>query len=198
MPFLFYLFSAITLCSALAVAFSKKPVSAVLSLVFAFVGAAGVWMLLEAEFLSLILVVVYVGAVMVLFLFVVMMIHVQARSLKVWVSHWPFVLGVVGVICAVMVLAVFQSDLPFLFSPFQEQPHTVGNTQLLGDSLYADFTVPFELAGVLLLSAMVAAIALTHRAGRPGSRQQKTSDQMNANPKTRLRIVKMDAQAQKK
>ncbi|MDF2529322.1 MAG: NADH:ubiquinone oxidoreductase subunit 6 [Gammaproteobacteria bacterium] len=193
---LFYIFASICVISALMVITSRNPVRAVLSLVSAFVSAAALWMLIEAEFLSLVLIVVYVGAVMVLFLFVVMMLDIEVAELKAsFVRYWP-VAAVAGIgIIAILIWAVG----PGHFGPNQfpaPAAHAVdySNIQELGMSLFTNYLYPFELSAVILLSAMVAAITLTFRGHRSGTKSQIVSKQIAVRSKDRLTIVKMPAE----
>lgn len=189
---LFFLFSAFAIGSAIWVILSKNPVRAVLSLVVTFVSMASIWMLLESEFLAIVLVLVYVGAVMVLFLFVVMMIDVESKEVAIsgFVKHWP--MGALGgiILLAMMVMIIDQHyALNIIFSP-EPKPADYSHVKVLGNLLYTDFLLPFELAGVILLVAMIAAIGLTFR----GPRQQKSqypAQQILVTKQKRLTVLKM-------
>jgi NADH-quinone oxidoreductase subunit J len=193
---LFYIFASICVLSALMVISSKNPVRAVLSLVSAFVSAAALWMLLEAEFLSLVLVVVYVGAVMVLFLFVVMMLDVDVAELKAsFVRYWPVAVVAGAGIIAILVWAVGPGHFGPNYFP-APAPHAgdYSNIQELGMSLFSNYLYPFEIAAAILLAAMIAAITLTFRGHRPGTKSQIPSKQVAVQAKDRLTIVKMPAE----
>ncbi|MFY8086468.1 MAG: NADH-quinone oxidoreductase subunit J, partial [Rubrivivax sp.] len=168
-----------------------STVHAALYLVLAFFSAACVWMLLQAEFLAIALVLVYVGAVMVLFLFVVMMLDIKSDAFRdgFW-KHFPLA-GVIGAVIAVEMALVLmrghrQTEAPAL-SPAAVQ---MGNTKLLGIEIYTDYLYPLQLAAVLLLVAIIAAIALTLRE-RKDSRYQDPGEQVKAKKADRVRLVKM-------
>jgi NADH-quinone oxidoreductase subunit J len=173
----------------------KNPVHAALFLVLAFFTSAAIWMLLEAEFLAITLVLVYVGAVMVLFLFVVMMLDINITALRAgFARYFP----VAGIVAALMVLAIqgmvgskyFGLDrLP------QPKPHPAdySNTRELGLALYTDYIYPFEVAGVILLVAIVAAITLTMRR-RAQVKTQKPHEQMAVRRQDRVRLVKVPSE----
>ncbi len=188
---LFYVFSAVLLFAAFRVITARSTVHAALFLVLAFFSASCVWMLLQAEFLAIALVLVYVGAVMVLFLFVVMMLDIKNDAFRegFW-KNFPLA-GAVGAVIAVEMALVLmrghrQSDAPVL----PAQALDMGNTKLLGIEIYTDYLYPLQLAAVLLLVAIIAAIALTLRA-RKDSRSQSPGEQVKARKADRMRIVKM-------
>jgi NADH-quinone oxidoreductase subunit J len=190
----FYLFAALTVMGALSVIFSRHPVRAVLSLVLTFICGSVLWLLLEVEFLALALVVVYVGAVMVLFLFVVMMIDVDVESRhKTFVSYWPLAL-LVAILFFVLLAGVLNAHRFGLTTFPAPAPHEAGysNIQDLGMVLFTQYLYPFEIAGALLLAAMVAAIALTFRGRKPGTKTQIISEQIRVKASERLRMVNMD------
>jgi NADH-quinone oxidoreductase subunit J len=193
---LFYVFSAVLLFAAFRVITARSPVHSALFLVLAFFNASCLWMLLQAEFLAISLVLVYVGAVMVLFLFVVMMLDINVDALRqgFW-KHAP-VAGIVGVVIALEMAWVLQRG----FNLPEAKPLTVAgapvgagvpNTKLLGMEMYSTYLFPLEVAAVILLVAIVAAIALTLRR-RKDSRYLNPSLQVRAKKADRLRIVKMD------
>jgi NADH-quinone oxidoreductase subunit J len=187
---LFYVFSAVLLVASFRVITARSTVHAALFLVLAFFSASCVWMLLRAEFLAIALVLVYVGAVMVLFLFVVMMLDINTDSLRegFW-KHLP-VAGAIGAVIALEMALVlmrgFKVQAPAIVSKGVE----VGNTKLLGIELYTNYLYPVQLAAVLLLVAIIAAIALTLRE-RKDSRHMDPSQQVRAKKADRMRIVKM-------
>lgn len=191
---LFYLFSAVMLFAALRVITARNPVHAALYLVLAFFQASGIWMLLKAEFLSITLVLVYVGAVMVLFLFVVMMIDINLDALKqgFW-NHFPLAASI-GAVLALELASVLMGG----FRSVQVVAETVApvgvqfsNTKELGLALYTDYLYPLEIAAVILLVAIVAAIALTMRE-RKDTKAQTPGEQVKVKAANRLRMVKME------
>jgi NADH-quinone oxidoreductase subunit J len=187
--FVFYAFGTVLLASALAVILVRNPVHAALFLVLAFVTAAGLWLLLYAEFLAIALVLVYVGAVMVLFLFVVMMLDIDVAKLRegFW-GNLPLA-ALVGVLMAgEMVLLLVRG---FAGEPAASgaPPAGFSNTKALGQVLYTDYVFAFELAAVILLVAIVAAIALTLRR-RKETKYQDPGTQVSVKSTDRLKIVK--------
>jgi NADH-quinone oxidoreductase subunit J len=189
---LFYVFAAVLLFAALRVITARSTVHAALYLVLAFFSASCIWMLLRAEFLAIALVLVYVGAVMVLFLFVVMMLDINTDELRVgfW-KHLPLAGGVGAVIALEMALVLmrgFQLEAPVPTAKALE----IGNTKLLGIEIYTHYLYPLQLAAVLLLVAIIAAIALTLR-GRKDSKQMDPSQQVKVKAADRVRLIKMPA-----
>ncbi len=190
---LFYAFSSILVIAAVGVIASRNPVHSALFLVLAFVQSAMLWILLEAEFLAIVLVLVYVGAVMVLFLFVVMMLDISSESLKDnFARYLPvgLMLGLIVVIEIVHVVWYRSQDVLSVSMP-QSNSETYSNTKALGGLLYTEHVYAFELAAVILLLAIVAAISLTMRR-RPGLKAQNISDQIKAKKEERVRLVKID------
>ena len=191
---LFYLFSAVMLFAALRVITARNPVHAALYLVLAFFQASGIWMLLKAEFLSITLVLVYVGAVMVLFLFVVMMIDINLDALKqgFW-NHFPLAASI-GAVLALELASVLMGGFRSV-QVVAETAAPVGvqfsNTKELGLALYTDYLYPLEIAAVILLVAIVAAIALTMRE-RKDTKAQNPGEQVKVKAANRLRMVKME------
>jgi NADH-quinone oxidoreductase subunit J len=163
---LFYCFAALAVGSGVMVVSAKNSVHGVLFLVLAFFGMAGVWMLLSAEFLALILVLVYVGAVMTLFLFVVMMLNIDKESFREgFVRYLPFAALVVLLVIGLLVMALGPEHFGLTHAPVPAPfPSDYSNTADLGSVLYTNYAYPFEVAAVLLLTAIIAAICLTHRA----------------------------------
>ncbi|HMM86351.1 MAG: NADH-quinone oxidoreductase subunit J [Gammaproteobacteria bacterium] len=188
---LFYLFSVVLLFAALRVITARSTVHAALYLVLAFFNAACVWMLLEAEFLAIALVLVYVGAVMVLFLFVVMMLDINTDRFRenFW-RHFPLA-GLVGAVIALEMALVLMGgfDLPDAPQP-DAAAVAMGNTRLLGIEIYTKYLYPLQVAAVLLLLAIVAAIALTLRR-RKDSRYIDPAAQVRVRKADRLRVVRM-------
>jgi len=191
----FYTLAAILLFAGLRVITTRNPVYAALHLVLAFFTAAGIWLLLEAEFLAIVLVLVYVGAVMVLFLFVVMMLDINLDKLRegFW-SALPVALPVGGLMAVEMVMIVGARNfgLDKVAAP-AARPADYSNTAELGRVLYTDYLLPFELASVVLLVAIVAAIALTLRE-RKDKKSMDPSKQVLVKKADRIRIVKMQAE----
>ena len=192
---LFYIFSAVTVLAALRVITARNPVHAVLFLVLAFFNVAGLWMLLQAEFLSLVLIMVYVGAVMVLFLFVVMMLDINLDRLRegFW-SYLPVgaLVGILMLVEMVMVLGGSYFGLEAMPAP-PAAAETYSNTREIGRVLYTDYVYPFELASLVLLVAMVAAVALTLRK-RKGLKSIPPSEQVAVKREGRVELVKMKAE----
>ncbi|HTP97590.1 MAG TPA: NADH-quinone oxidoreductase subunit J [Burkholderiales bacterium] len=194
--FLFYLLATILLFAALRVITARNPVHSALFLVLAFVTSAGLWLLLEAEFLAITLVLVYVGAVMVLFLFVVMMLDINLARLRerFW-SYLPLGAGVGLIMVAEMALVLWGRYFQLGEMPRPlPLPADYSNTKELGRVLYTDYVYPFELAAVILLVAIVAAIALTLRR-RKASKYQDPSQQIRVRREDRIRVVAMKAEA---
>ena len=188
---LFYVFSVVLLFAAFRVITARSPVYAALFLVLAFFNAACVWMLLRAEFLAIVLVLVYVGAVMVLFLFVVMMLDVGSEALRegFW-THFP-VAALVGVVIALEMAAVLLPGFRLTDAPATGAlALKAGNTKMLGFEVYTRYLYPLQIAAVLLLVAIIAAIALTLRQ-RKDSKYQNPSDQVRVRAADRVRIVQM-------
>ncbi|MEE9319035.1 MAG: NADH-quinone oxidoreductase subunit J [Granulosicoccus sp.] len=193
--FLFYIFSAILVFAAAGVITVRNPVHAAMFLVLTFFTCSGIWLLLEAEFLAITLVLVYVGAVMVLFLFVVMMLDVNVEPLREgFVSYLPAGLLVGLVMFAEMVFLITQRYFKAENFPAPARAgEEISNTETLGRLLYSEYLFQFEIAAIILLVAIVAAIALTMRR-RPDSKYQAPSQQVQASKADRLRIVKMPAE----
>ena len=190
----FYVLATILLLSGIRVITTRNPVHAALFLVLAFFTAAGIWLLLEAEFLAIALILVYVGAVMVLFLFVVMMLDINLDKLREGFWEYLPMAGLIGVLMVVeMTLVLAEKNL----QPSQavELPANYSNTAALGKVLYTDYLLPFELAAVVLLVAMIAAIVLTLRE-RKDNKSMNPSEQVKVKRSDRLRIVSMLAEVE--
>lgn len=207
----FYLLAGLTVFSALMVIMQSNPVRCVLFLVLTFFGSAGLWLLQDAEFLSLILLLVYVGAVMTLFLFVVMMLNIDVESGKTrFTRYLPFGLILVALIIGLLMIAVpgslfkphganasltqiknFQQQQPAHdLTPHEENMPEHSNTVDIGEVLYTDYVLAFEVAAVILLVAIVAAITLAHQV-RSGVRRQKIQKQLTTSRDERLTLVAM-------
>lgn len=192
---IFYIFAAILVASALGVITARNPVYSALLLVLAFVNCAGLWLLLEAEFLAITLVLVYVGAVMVLFLFVVMMLDINLDQLREGFWRWfPFgsIIALVMVAEIAMVLMGKHFGLEEMPAP-EPQAADYSNTKELGRLIYTEYVYAFELAAVLLLVAMVAAIALTLR-HREDKKSPNPSRQVKVRKEDRIRVVAMPSE----
>ncbi|MDV3256299.1 MAG: NADH-quinone oxidoreductase subunit J [Sphingomonas sp.] len=186
--FAFYLFATLTIASAVAVIFARNPVHSVLWLIVAFFNAAGLMLLLGAEFIAMLLVIVYVGAVAVLFLFIVMMLNIDFASLRSgFTRNLPFGLIVALVLLAEMVVAVSAWRAGPVTGGAQPVDTTQPNIEAIGELLYSRFLFPFELAGLILLVAMVGAIVLTHRS-RGDARGQKAHRQIGRRPREAVRL----------
>jgi NADH-quinone oxidoreductase subunit J len=200
---LFYLFAFLMLASATAVISVRNPVRAALFLVLTFVCSAVLWMLMQAEFLAITLVLVYVGAVMVLFLFVVMMLDINIARLKEGFIHYlPIGIGVALLLAGMLTwllqhstAADYQTLLHTLYPP-RPKGLEFNNTAALGGILYTVYVYPFEIAAVILLVAIVAAIALTLR-HRPKTKYQNPDKQIAVQRKDRVRMVSMKAEEKK-
>ena len=191
----FYAFAAVTVVAALGVITLRNTVHAVLSLVLTFFSTACIWLLAEAEFLAIALIVVYVGAVMVLFLFVVMMLDIKQEHVREgFIKYLP-----VGIIVALVMLGEMLALIGVRAmheTVMGADPATVAgmsNTAWLGSALYTQFLLPFEVAALILTVGVVAAVVLTLRQ-RTGVRHQQASQQVRVNPRDRVRVVKMAAE----
>jgi NADH-quinone oxidoreductase subunit J len=188
---LFYLFAALLLLAALRVITARNTVHSALYLVLAFFNAACIWMLLKAEFLAITLVLVYVGAVMVLFLFVVMMLDINVERMRegFW-KHFPLA-ALIGVVIALEMALILMRGFRLNEAPAPDAlAVSLGNTRLLGIEVYTQYLYPLQIAAVLLLVAIIAAIALTLRK-RKDARYNDPAEQIKARKVDRLRIVPM-------
>ena len=186
----FYLFAFVTCLSGLMVISSRNPVHSVLFLILAFFNAAGLFILLNAEFLAMLLVVVYVGAVAVLFLFVVMMLDINFSELREGFQKYrPLGLVIGGILIAELIATFFEYSDMSTSLPTQQGVH---NTRALGQVIYTDYIYLFQLAGLILLVAMVGAIALTLRR-RSGVRRQVISEQNSRTRQETIRLAKVQS-----
>jgi NADH-quinone oxidoreductase subunit J len=193
----FYLFAVMAVIGALNVIFQRNPVHSVLWLIFTFFNAAGLFVLLGAEFLAMILVVVYVGAVAVLFLFVVMMLDINVVVMREGFLRYLPVGALIGIVLLVELALVFGGwaiapGAAALRTAPMPDPAQVANTQALGLILYTKYAYLFQVSGVILLVAMVGAIVLTHRR-RAGPRRQDIQEQVARSPADTLEVVKVQS-----
>jgi len=197
LQFAFYFFAAVLIVAAGGVVTARNPVKSALFLVLAFFSAACVWVTLEAEFLAIVLVLVYVGAVMVLFLFVVMMLDINLAELRAGFARYMPVGSVVAVLLALEVaLVLARAFSPHRFANPPAAPAGHSNTRELGEVLYTAYLYPFEIAAFILLVAIVAAIALTMRGrGRPDAKRIDPAAQVRTQRSERIRIVKMQPES---
>ena len=193
----FFAFALVTVLSAISVITVRNPVHAVLSLILAFFSTACLWLLLQAEFLGIVLVLVYVGAVMILFLFVVMMLDLNVTPLREgFARYFP----VAAVVAAVMLFEVVglvgakQAQVQSTLPPLDPAAEAGSNIEWLGRSLFSEFMLPFEIAAVILTVAIVVAVMLTLRR-REGTKHQDPSRQVMVRREDRIRLVKMKADA---
>ncbi|MGD0492016.1 MAG: NADH-quinone oxidoreductase subunit J [Steroidobacteraceae bacterium] len=189
---LFFVFSAVLIGAALGVILARNPVHCALLLVLCFFNSAVIWLMLDAEFLGIVLVLVYVGAVMVLFLFVVMMLDINVERLrKEFAGYWPLAIAVAGflvfaIINVIVVRSLGGADLKLA----PALPPHYSNTRVLGTALFTKYAYPAQIAAVILLVASVAAIILTLRR-RTGHKPQDIAAQVAVRAKDRVRLVKM-------
>jgi len=187
---IFYVFAALTVLGALLVISAKNPVRAVIAKVFTFFAAAGVWLTMQQEYLALLLIVVYVGAVLVMFLFVVMMLDINiVIKQKKWVLYWPIVILLCA--CLALLISIVVSHT------FADKTMTggLGTVESLGAEMFSNkYLYAFELAGMILLAAMVAAITLTFRGKKPGNKSINPNIQIKTQAEDRLTMVKIKAE----
>ncbi|MFC3077983.1 NADH-quinone oxidoreductase subunit J [Phenylobacterium terrae] len=190
----FYLLATVTIAAGFAVVSARNPVHSVLFLILAFFSAAGLFVLLGAEFLAMLLVVVYVGAVAVLFLFVVMMLDVDFAALRQGFARYLPLGGLVAAILSIEMIAVASAVATQGAARGNAEPAAAGpdvtNAEVIGRVLYTDYVYFFQAAGLVLLVAMIGAIVLTLR-HKPNVRRQLVADQVLRNPKTGMRIVQI-------
>lgn len=190
---IFYLLSAVLLASAVSMVTVRNPVYAALFLILAFFNSAALWIMLEAEFLGVVLILVYVGAVMVLFLFVIMMLDINIDVMREgFIKYLPVGLLVAVVVAAEMVMVLTNKSL-HIPKP-APAPADYNNTEALGEQLYTYYVYPFEIAAVILVVAIIAAISLTHRKRPPSTKSQDPSQQVQVKSSDRVRVVKMKSE----
>lgn len=194
----FYLFATVAVIAAFLVITQNNPVRSVLFLVLAFFATAALWILANAEFLALILILVYVGAVMTLFLFVVMMLNVDIESKKTHLAHYlPPGLVLVSLLIGLMFISLPKGFLthtkqisPFALEVIEQKRSSLPNTEQIGMVLYTDYVFALEIAAIILLVAIIAAITLVHR-GAARSKRQNIRRQLMVNAKDRIQLIKM-------
>ena len=187
---IFYSFSSVLICSSLAVVLFRNPVYSAVSLILSFITSGFLWLLLEAEFLAIVLILVYVGAVMVLFLFVIMMLNINEEKEKSsFNSVAPFAVFIGLIIVAELITIIWINSSQFSNTPAAiQQSSQMGNTLLLGTELFTNYILDFEIAGFILLLAIIVAISLTLRP-RKNLKTQVASEQINVDPKKRIKLI---------
>jgi NADH-quinone oxidoreductase subunit J len=192
---LFFVLAAVLICAALGVVLARNPVHCALLLVLCFFNSAVIWLMLDAEFLGIVLVLVYVGAVMVLFLFVVMMLDIDTKQFrKELAGYWPLAVAVAGfVVFAIINVIVVKHLGGASFRAAPALPADYSNTRVLGTELFTRYAYPAQIAALMLLVASVAAIILTLRQ-RVGFKAQDVAAQVAVRAKDRVRVVKMAAE----
>ena len=194
---LFYWFTAVLMLAAIGVVVARNPVYSALSLILAFFTMTALWMLLEAEFLAIALILVYVGAVMVLFLFVIMMLDLKTIGREGFMHYLPIGLGVAGMIALEMIMVLQRSNFDSERYASPVVSADTNNAEALGELLYTHYLYPFEIAAVVLLVAVIAAILLTLRKRDANEQQAKTQDieqQVRVKSEDRVRLVKMKSE----
>lgn len=185
---LFYFFAAILVVSAIRVVTAKNPVQAALFLILAFFTCSALWLLLEAEFLAIILILVYVGAVMVLFLFVIMMLDINVAELRAgFVKYLPIGIVVGLLVIAEVIAVIIQANITTGIVP--KHPQGYSNTEALGRLIYGEYLFAFELAAAVLLVALVAAVVLVLKERKDNSKKQNISKQIRVQAKDRMYLV---------
>ena len=197
---MFYVLAVVTVGAGVMVIASRNPVHSVLFLILAFFNSAGLFVMMGAEFLAMILIIVYVGAVAVLFLFVVMMLNINFAELRAGFLQYLPIGGVIGIILLAELVLVFASgvidiEVPTNVASPTPPPDAVSNTQALGDVLYTHYAYLFQGAGFILLIAMVGAIVLTHRR-RTDVRRQRIADQVARDPKAAVQVTDIEPGAE--
>ncbi len=189
---IFFFFAAVLIAAAVMVILSRNPVRAILFLVLAFFASAVLWMLIQAEFLALVLIFVYVGAVMTLFLFVVMMLNIDIAVIKEsFVKYLPYGVLVMVLLVGMMLLVIGPQQLKLVSVLPVHYPADYSNVKAMGILLFTRYLYPFELAAAILLVAIIATIALAFHGRKPSTKTQRINEQLKANKKDRLRLVKM-------
>ena len=194
---LFYWFTAVLLLAAIGVVVARNPVYSALSLILAFFTMTALWLLMEAEFLAIALILVYVGAVMVLFLFVIMMLDLKIVEREGFIRYLPIGLGVAGMVALEMIMVLQRSNFDSERYVAPDIPADFNNAEALGELLYTHYLYPFEIAAVVLLVAVIAAILLTLRKRDAADQAAKTQDidqQVRVKREDRVRLIKMKSE----
>jgi NADH-quinone oxidoreductase subunit J len=193
---LFYLFSAVLIASALVVVTTRNTIYSVMFLILAFFNAAGLFVLLKAEFFAMLLVIVYVGAIAVLFLFVVMMLNIDNKQqIKQSFNRYGLLTVLIAAVLFIEIgLIVYSSTIPMGLNPAKSLPilENISNTKAIGDVLYTKFIYPFQLAGMVLFVAMIGAIVLTLREQTRFIRKQNIGEQVARNKSSAVEVVKVE------
>ena len=195
---IFYIFSSILVLTSLGVILFKNPVYSAFSLISSFLTSAFLWLLLQAEFLAIVLVLVYVGAVMVLFLFVIMMLNIghEVKTSKYnRIAPIGLLVGFIIIGELIALIWVRSDQFSVTSNVVSDMYGNISNTALLGSTLFSDYIYPFEIAGFILLLAIIVPISLTIRS-RKGLKRQIVSEQVNINPTTRVKLVDLDSENQ--
>jgi NADH-quinone oxidoreductase subunit J len=190
---IFYIFAGMTVISSAALVLQNNPMKSVLLLVFSFICSAVLWLLLQTEFLALILILVYVGAVMTLFLFVIMMLNIDTELMRRPLLRYIPLAALIMALLLGFLWQVKPAHWMSVFSPLDQTSQSISNTELLGSVLYTDYVLAFELAAVILLVAMVAAVTLVQRQ-RYQSKHQSVVQQIMTKKNQRLRLVSIDSE----
>ena len=195
MEFIFYFLSSVLLFSALRVITSQNPVYSALFLVLSFFSAAGIWLLLQAEFLAIALVLVYVGAVMVLFLFVIMMLDINLNQMRK--GFWDYLPAASFVAIIMLIEMILVLNKSYFESPNLFTSPTISNTDALGSVLYSDYILPFEIAAIILLVAIISAITLTLRHTKI-NKNMNPADQIKVKKNDRIKMINMKSETRLK
>ena len=191
----YYVFSVLLVASALCVVTCRNTVYAVLALIFCFFCSAGLWILMQAEFLGLILVVVYVGAVMTLLLFVVMMLNIDLEKIREKFNKLlPIALAILVLLVTILALAFDTTQVSSLGHLQADYPAHYSNTKAMGTLLFTRYLYPFEIASMVLLVAMISAISLAFFGRKPGTKSQRVGKQHLVTKASRLKIIKMKSE----
>jgi NADH-quinone oxidoreductase subunit J len=192
---LFFIFAVVVIGAGLMVILSRNPVHAILFLILAFFASSILWLMLHAEFLALVLIFVYVGAVMTLFLFVVMMLNIDLSKMREkFVRYLPLIVVIALLLIGVMIaILVTPKQFAPLNAHLSNPSADYSNVKSMGTLLYTQYIYPFEIAGVILLVAIIAAIALAFHGRKPNTKVQRVQEQLQANKRDRLRIIKMES-----
>jgi len=195
MEYIFYFLSSVLLFSALRVITSKNPVYSALFLVLSFFSAAGIWLLLQAEFLAIALVLVYVGAVMVLFLFVIMMLDINLDHMKK--GFWDYLPAASFVAIIMLIEMILILNKSYFESPNLFVTPEISNTDALGNVLYSDYILPFEIAAIILLVAIISAITLTLRKTKI-NKNMNPADQVKVKRNNRIKMINIRSESRLK